>query len=168
MNNHRANTHTTSNQTRRPDIIRMRSTKKFGTDIHRHTVEFSKNTHTPSHRDTRLGRSGATVPAYPIAAHRRKPAARSRRHEDTIECLELRTSAYQPRVPRLSVGVGVRVALTWTKVTRTENGASNPQVTGVAANPAGSPAARGPPAARSPPNYIDVTRPLATLSSAAP
>ncbi|WP_221621630.1 hypothetical protein, partial [Rhodococcus sp. KBW08] len=48
------------------NIIRhVKYQNNFGTDIHRHTVEFSKNTHTPSPQPYGR-RSGATFPAYPI------------------------------------------------------------------------------------------------------
>ena len=105
----------------------VRSTK-FGTDIHRHTVEFSKNTRTPPLETLTVSRSGATVPAYPDPEPDANPitfSATRRRsttlHEDSgSNFREYQALPVQPRFPSLTcedrVRVGVRVALTWNKL----------------------------------------------------
>ncbi|MFF2114471.1 hypothetical protein, partial [Rhodococcus koreensis] len=92
--------------------------KTFGTDIHRHTVEFSKNTRTPSLPKYQLQPLWGNRSNLSPAASRRKPGRSG--HLESIETCSVFSGSsgacVQPRVPGLSVGVGVRVALTWNKL----------------------------------------------------
>ncbi|WP_206039509.1 hypothetical protein, partial [Rhodococcus sp. HNM0563] len=61
------------------ETISVIAPKIFGTDIHRHTVEFSKNTRTPSLFEFSSTSSGATVPTYHSQHPGRKPSFASDR-----------------------------------------------------------------------------------------
>ena len=75
-------------------------TKNFGTDIHRHTVEFSKNTHTLSTPRTHSPKaSRATVPAYPSLVSDARPDSWG---------IKPAEPHVQPRIPACEDRVGVR------------------------------------------------------------
>ena len=87
--------------------------KKFGTDIHRHTVEFSKNTHTPSLTNLAFARSRVTCSSPPSLSASGADTNLTRRFVSG-EIIQAPSSNLV--VPYLPVRVGVRVALTWNKL----------------------------------------------------
>lgn len=95
--------------------------KKFGTDIHRHTVEFSKNTHTPSPREPTSAALRGNRSSLPTPPDGHKP--------DALGGISNGPEPYQ-KIPNRTIRrlrptslsrapagrVGVRVALTWNKL----------------------------------------------------
>ena len=88
----------------------------FGTDIHRHTVEFSKNTHTPFTVELKLADvRGNRSSLDQIIKHSQTGFTSVKKSN-----LSALTSSWcrkrTPRCSGLAVWAGVRVALTWTKL----------------------------------------------------
>lgn len=95
--------------------------KYFGTDIHRHTVEFSKNTHTPSPHEPRSAAFRGNRSSLPTPPGENKP--------DALGGIGNGPEPYQ-KIPNRTIRrlrptslsrapagrVGVRVALTWNKL----------------------------------------------------
>ena len=91
-------------------------TKYFGTDIHRHTVEFSKNTHTPFTAELKLvGVRGNRSSLDQMIEHS-QTGFTSTKESNLAAHLPSLCRKRTPRCSGLAVWAGVRVALTWTKL----------------------------------------------------